>query len=366
MSKQKAAIIGAGIFGVSCALELADEFEVHIFEQEDDIMNKGTFANQYRHHYGFHYPRSKETVQQCLDAESSFRSRWSDAIIEDIPSYYAIAKEGSKVTADKFLHFCNEMGLKYEMKYPDSDFLNKEMVDLCILTKEPIYDIYKLKKISKSLLSSNDSTKLHLSSKVIGAKIDDSTGKKILTILNSGVERQESFDYVVNATYANQNLFKHWLGFPELEIEFRLKEVPVIKLPTDILEAVTIMDGPFVTIVPIGHSGYYTFGDVGRSIRETKLSTGGIPWTQQYIDSLPTLFEEMKMANTYYIPIIKEAEYIKSMYAVLPTLPSAEKTDARVTTVTEHGSGCWSVFEGKIVTSVATAREVANYIRNKK
>lgn len=362
--KKKVAIIGGGIFGVSCAMELASDFEVVVFEQADDVMNKGTFANQYRHHYGFHYPRSKETVKQCVDAQASFRSRWQEAIIEDIPSYYAVAKEGSKVTGNEFLKFCDEMGLKYEEKYPDSEFLNHDAVELCILSNEPVYDIYKLKSLAKENLNKNKFTTLKLSSQVIGGKYDESTGKKVLTILSAGNTYEEEFDFVVNATYANQNLFKNWLGFPAIEIEFRLKEVPIIKLPTNVCEAVTVMDGPFVTIVPIGHSGLYTFGDVPRSILETKFSTGGVPWTQEYINSLPTRFEEMKQVNPYYIPIIAKAEYVKSMYAVLPILPKSDDTDKRLTMITNHGRGCWSVFEGKIVTAVQAAREVVNNIKN--
>lgn len=363
-NKKKVAIIGGGIFGVSSALELAGDFEVVIFEQESDVMSKGTYANQYRHHYGFHYPRSRETVRQCLDAQDSFRSRWQGAIIDDIASYYAVAKVGSRVTADEFIKFCDEMGLKYKLGYPDTDWLNRDAVDVCVFTREPIYDIYKLKSLAKEMLAKSDSTKLRLSSKVIGAKFDDMTGQKILTILHNGRQIDEVFDYVINATYANQNLLKNWLGFPSLEIEFRLKEVPIVKLPTNRRQAITIMDGPFVTIVPIGNTGLYTFGDVARSVREIKFSTDGVPWTEAYIKSLPSRFLEMKEANPYYIPIIAKAQYLSSMFAVLPILPDSNETDARLTAVTEHGRGCWSVFEGKIVTAVGAARAVAKQIRN--
>ena len=255
------------------------------------------------------------------------------------------------------------MGLEYKLDFPDSDWLNRDAVEVCLFTREPIYDIYKFKSLSKSMLAKNESAKLRLSSRIIDAKFDETTGQKILTISNKGHESKEAFDYVVNATYASQNLLKNWLGFPALEIEFRLKEVPIVRLPTHLRQAVTIMDGPFVTIVPIGNTGLYTFGDVARSIIETKFSTGGIPWSQDYIKSRPSRFEEMKAANPYYIPITSQAEYVESMFAVLPILPNSNETDTRLTAVTNHGRGCWSVFEGKIVTAVAAAREVADQIR---
>ena len=210
MHKPKVAIIGAGIFGVSCAIELADDFEVVVFEQENDVMGKGTFANQYRHHYGFHYPRSKETVKQCLDAQDSFRLRWQEAIIEDIPSYYAVAKEGSRVTGSEFIKFCDEMGLQYKEQYPDSSFLNREAVELCILTNEPVYDIYKLKSLSKEILNKNKSTTLKLSSRVVGGKYDESTGKKVLSILSGGNSYEEEFGWRVIVFLREKHRSSHY------------------------------------------------------------------------------------------------------------------------------------------------------------
>jgi len=140
--------------------------------------------------------------------------------------------------------------------------------------------------------------------------------------------------------------------------------LPIIELSTDIKQAVTIMDGDFVTIVPFGHTGFYTLGDVSRSIIETKYSKEGVPWSSEYIASLSTRFEEMVEANSHYIPVLAKSKYIRSMFAVLPILKQSKETDARVTAITEHGRGCWSVFEGKIVTSVQAARDIANRIVN--
>ena len=61
----KIAIIGCGAFGLSAALELQNKsFDVYIYDKSTEILNGATFANHNRHHYGFHYPRSQQTIDQ--------------------------------------------------------------------------------------------------------------------------------------------------------------------------------------------------------------------------------------------------------------------------------------------------------------
>lgn len=363
--KPKVAVIGAGIVGVSCALELADFCEVTVFEQENEIMMWGTYGNQYRHHLGYHYPRSPETVRQCLETQKDFFSIWQKAVMNDVTSYYAVAKEGSYVTGDQFINFCEQMGLAHEIEYPESSFLNREAVSVCIKTKETAYDLKKIKKIANDKMAEK-SVLLKLGHKVIGGKIDKVSGKKILEIKTGNNTKQESFDFVVGAMYANHNAFGCWFGFPVKEMELRLKEVVIVGLPTKSKVAVTVMDGPFVTLVPTGELGIWTFGDVPRSIKEIKFSSTGVPWSATQISECQSRFNEMKKASSYFFPIIEKADYVKSIFTILPVWPEKDKTDERLTTVTDHGHGCLSVFEGKIVTCVTAAKKVATLISDYK
>ena len=77
----KIGIIGGGIFGVSAAVNLADKFEVTLFEQKNDLLLGATYANHNRHHYGFHYPRSIETAEQCLNSISTFEKYYLDSLV---------------------------------------------------------------------------------------------------------------------------------------------------------------------------------------------------------------------------------------------------------------------------------------------
>src|SRR3989338_8270724 len=96
----KVAVVGAGLFGISTALELDRAgHTVTLFEKNSDILQAASGINQYRLHRGYHYPRSKETIQSALITEGSFRKEYGPAIIDGPEHYYCIAKEKSLVGA---------------------------------------------------------------------------------------------------------------------------------------------------------------------------------------------------------------------------------------------------------------------------
>lgn len=353
------AIIGAGIFGISCAVELAEMCEVVVYEQNSEIMSGGTYGSQRRHHYGYHYPRSPETVRQCQVAEKDFIDVWGAAIVDGFPAYYAIAKENSLTTAEQFFAFCEALKLPYEISYPSEEFLDRSRVVTCVKTKEPAYDYFRLRELAKDKILSNPHIQIKLRNTVVGCEFSETDNTKHVLVKAAGEVCRESFDFVINATYANHNVFCNWLGFAVPSLEFRLKELVIVELPRPQLLAVTVMDGPFVTIIPVGDSGrYYTLGDAKRSIHDIKFSPVGPPWSKADIAGRVSRFPEMRENNPFFIPIIKDAKYIKSIFSILPILPNLGATDERITSVTDHGRGCWSVFEGKIITCVTAAKKI--------
>ena len=67
------AVIGAGIFGSTVAVKLAEAgFGVDLYEKEGDILQAASGINQYRLHRGYHYPRSKETALSSKKPRSRF------------------------------------------------------------------------------------------------------------------------------------------------------------------------------------------------------------------------------------------------------------------------------------------------------
>ena len=138
--KKKVGIIGGGIFGISCALNLDKTHDVTLFEQTSDIMSGATYANHNRHHLGYHYPRSPETAQQCLESREEFETIYRTCCVSNFANYYCIAKENSKTSAKDYILFCDHVGLKYKEEWPAEGLVNRSKIELSLKTKEGVYD----------------------------------------------------------------------------------------------------------------------------------------------------------------------------------------------------------------------------------
>ena len=63
------------------------------------------------------------------------------------------------------------------------------------------------------------------------------------------------------------------------------------------------------------------------------------------------------------MPFLKDAKIIKSMYSTRIIKAYHDNDDARLTEITDHGADIYSIFAGKVVTAVKTARDIAQRIR---
>src|SRR5471030_2158987 len=92
----KIAIAGAGIYGATAAIRLAEQgHRVKVFDPLG-ILRAASAINQYRIHSGYHYPRSPETIRETLEARAEFLNTFAPAIVRNSRHYYAIPHEGSQ------------------------------------------------------------------------------------------------------------------------------------------------------------------------------------------------------------------------------------------------------------------------------
>jgi glycine/D-amino acid oxidase-like deaminating enzyme len=104
-------IIGGGFFGCCLALFLRSiSAKILLVESEPCLLNKASKTNQGRIHTGFHYPRSGMTALRSLLFHRRFINDFHEAIEGSFQMLYAIAKQKSKVTANRFLKQFEQMG----------------------------------------------------------------------------------------------------------------------------------------------------------------------------------------------------------------------------------------------------------------
>ena len=358
--RPRIAVIGAGIFGTNCAIELSPRFDVTLFEKNEDICTEASKYNQYRHHWGYHYPRSQETIDDIAATIGPFEERYGPAVIKNFPTYYSVAKRGSKVSSEAYLEFCRKNNLDFHEEYPDNRFLDRLKVAASLKTFEPIYDFTQMKKISADLLEASGA-KLRFNSEIVGARITED-GKILLAVKNaSGNTTEEIFDHVVNATYARHNHFLKWLGFPIKPIRIDLVEVAWVRLGIPKI-SFAVMDGPFTNMVPTKEEGLFTLVHIKHSVRKRFVPKDGLvpPDIFQEIGSPVT--EMVIRESAKWLPIVREAEVDSIHYVLRGVNAYREYDDTRTSDITEHGFGCYSILGGKIIHAVSVAREIARGI----
>ena len=99
----KIAIIGAGFFGATAALKLSKSHDVDLFEKKKDILNGASKINQFRFHLGFHYPRSKKTLDEIKASYKLFSNFFSNKVFEKTSNYYGVSNKGSKISNNLYL-----------------------------------------------------------------------------------------------------------------------------------------------------------------------------------------------------------------------------------------------------------------------
>jgi len=360
--KKKVGIIGGGIFGISCALNLDKTHDVTLFEQTSDIMSGATYANHNRHHLGYHYPRSPETAQQCLESREEFETIYRTCCVSNFANYYCIAKENSKTSAKDYILFCDHVGLKYKEEWPAEGLVNRSKIELSLKTKEGVYDFAKFKKLVEDRIKKTSTLKIKLNHRVLSGSIKTG-GEKNLITQNETTHNAHTFDFIINAMYANHNQFCEWFGFKKRSFQFNLQELCVIELPLKETIGITIQDGPFPSFIPLGFSKnrcLFAHVEASQLVRSVSQSNERL---LSRVLNVKSNWHNIREISAIYIPLLKKSNYINSIFSDRIVDASRKDTDARITETTSHGYGCWSVFASKIITCESTAKKLAAEIR---
>lgn len=333
MSIKKVAIIGAGIFGCSIALELDKEgFEVILFEKDLDVMLGASKNNHNRIHYGYHYPRSLETTKQSLDGLLSFLANYSESVVFGFKNYYAIAKDLSLSTAAQFKEFCKEAGISYKIQSPDRNIMNPDLISESYLVEEPIYDWNKLQSIIKTKLAKSNIN---------------------LRLNTDFLSSNESFDFVINCTYSNINEICKSVNVHELSFHRQDVIIPIFEANIEKI-GLTVMDGPFCSIMPKGlERNRFLLYHAKYSVVEETLNEP-LKLNADINASNKIIIDDSKK----YFPFLNEANIIGQL-RTCRAIP-INNNDQRLSEVItyQENPNFITVFSGKVTTAVKIAKQI--------
>ena len=259
-------IIGAGIYGMYAAkkiLEKKPDTKVLIIEVEKEPFNRGSYINQARLHNGYHYPRSYSTASKSARYFNRFYNDFKEGINDKFKKVYAVASDYSWTNGEQFQKFCDNLNVKCE-EIPKRKYFNKNTIDKAFLTKEFSFDSKIIgKMLYEELIKLGCNFKFD--SKIVEIKREEK--EYVLKTLNKEIY---SASFVLNATYAGINKIHDLLGFEYLPIKYEFCEVILCEVSDNIKNVgLTVMDGPFFSLMPFGLTGYHSITTVSRTPHST-------------------------------------------------------------------------------------------------
>lgn len=356
-------IIGAGIYGLSGALnESLSKKKILIIEKEKEILTRASYVNQARVHNGYHYPRSVLTATNSARYFEKFYKDYKFAINKEFKSIYAISKEKSYITKEEFEAFCQKINIPCE-KVDSNLYFKNNTISCAYETKEYVYDIELIRRKYKELISKRNNIEIQYTTYIEQVDIKDNN---YILKLNTG--ETVCTNCVLNTTYASINAMNEMFGFLKYEIKYELCEVELGAANKPLKDiAVTIMDGPFFSVMPFGKSGFHSLTSVNHTPHDTcykKLPEFECQASNPECSSLslrncneckykakPKNNEMMKLFKIYMKEEYK-FEYKKSLFAIKPILSTSEKDDSRPTIIKKHreNPSFISCFSGKFNT----------------
>ena len=363
-------IIGAGLYGLYAAKRCSDKGEkVLVLEYDRAPFQRATYINQARVHMGYHYPRSLTTAVKSAGYFRRFVEDFGFCIHDRFEQIYATSGRFSWTNAEQFMEFCRAAGIRCE-EVAVSKYFQTGMCDGAFLTEEYTYDAGILQKYYEEQLSDRNNVTF-----LFEARLKKILRKNDVFEVWMCDDRCFEAPFVLNATYASVNqIIEKTEGIDQekFKIKYELCEI-ILCEPGDTLRGtgITVMDGPFFSIMPFGKTGLHSLTSVTFTPHVTSYeelptfqcqreSEDGRPECRpEALGNCNTCIHKPDSAWPYmshladkYLKPEYAYTYKESLYSMKPILKSSEVDDSRPTAirVLSESPVFISVLSGKINT----------------
>ena len=261
MERYDKVIIGAGLYGLYAALFCAKRGErALVLEWDEQAFGRATYINQARVHMGYHYPRSLSTALKSAGYFERFNRDYGFCILKEFAQVYATSARFSWTDARQFQKFCQAARIRCDEVNPERYF-RPGMCDGAFLTTEYTYDAQILKNFFLEELGKYSGVSICYGARIQRIVLDGSS-----FVIELEDRPPAAAEFLLNASYASANqVLKRAEGLNQepFQIKYELCEIILCK-PGEALRPVglTVMDGPFFSIMPFGKTVYHSLTSV--------------------------------------------------------------------------------------------------------
>lgn len=356
-------VVGAGLFGLYAALLSARAgLRVAVVDLDQGQVMRASLVNQARVHNGYHYPRSAYTALRSASYYDRFGTDFPGAVNRRFTKIYAISATRSLTDAEHFERFCRNVGIRVRRADP-LDHFQPRVVEASYETDEYSFDAPALRReMLDRLCRAPGSCTWQLGDTIAEARANGDTWE---LALRSGIRVRTPS--VVNAAYAGINGILRTFGFPPMPLKYELCEVALVEAPRHVDVGITVMDGPFFSLMPFGLSGTHSLTAVDYTPRVASASElPGFPCQSLNPACSPAALDNCSLcqarpASAYprmlalarrYLAHVDDIALRDTINSVKAILRTSEVDDARPTLVRVDSTAPHfvSLFSGKINT----------------
>lgn len=356
-------IVGAGVFGLYAAhLLTARGMDVAVVDLDDRQVMRASLVNQARVHNGYHYPRSAYTALQSSAYYSRFVRDFAPAMNGRFTKIYAVSATGGYTDAQHFEKFCRAVGIRAQ-QVDALELFRPGTIEAAFETDEYSFDAPTLRRLLVERIErAPGRCSWHLGQSVTEA---DTDGTTYSARLSGGIDLRVRG--VINASYAGTNGVLRTFGFEPLPLKYELCEVALVDAAAQAGVGITVMDGPFFSLMPFGLSGRHSLTAVDYTPRLTSVAAEPTfpcqnlnpVCTPAALDNCGlcparpvSAFPRMAALAQHYLRDAQAMRLVEPLHSVKTVLKSSEVDDSRPTLVKVHREAppFISLFSGKINT----------------
>lgn len=332
MTELDAVVVGGGFYGARLALMLGELGKrVLLVEREAELLGRASLRNQARVHNGYHYPRSILTSLRSRLNYARFVDEYADCVDRTFPHYYAVGKRMSKITAAQFSEFCRRIGAPLSpAPAAVKKLFDAERIDSVFQVEECAFDATKLRqRTAFELASAGVDVALTTEARRMDRRGDDGA---VLTLERDGDQFQVDADLVLNCTYSRLNRLLVDSNASPIPMKHELTEMALVEPPTELDgAAVTVMDGPFFSLMPYPSRGLFSLSHVRYTPHCSWHDTSGTPIYDgdPHLSNRASRFAHMVSDAARYLPAMRTARYVDSLWEVKTVMPRSEQDDSR-------------------------------------
>lgn len=337
-------IIGAGIYGMYAASILGQKgYQIALIEMDGSPLQRASYINQARVHNGYHYPRSVSTAAKSAHYFERFNSEFGFAVHSTFRKIYAIAKYDSLTNANQFKKFCDYVGIPAD-EVNQTKYFKEGVIEAAFETQEYTYDARKISLWFLEKFRDFPNISLLFNTIISNADYDGQTYQVVLS--NELIIQTPK---IINATYASINQLHAMFGVEPFKTKYELCEMILTEVDSELANTgITVMDGPFFSIMPFGLTGYHSLSSVSYTPHETSVGTLPSFTCQAYRSDCTeyclqncnhcevrprSAWASMKQQASNYLNPNLRFKYKKSLFTVKTILNSSEIDDSRPTVI---------------------------------